>query len=75
MSNGVNHVYSAIFQSDIVVTYEAKERAIKSLGLRIERHLVEVGFHPHVIVPYKVVKTPPRKLIVLTICFELCKEE
>ena len=48
MSNEVNPAYSAVFQSDIVATYEAKERAIKPLGLRIERHLDEVGFHTHV---------------------------
>ena len=36
-------------------------------------HLDEVGFHSHVIVPYKVMKTPPWKLIVPSICFELCK--
>ena len=29
MSNEVNPAYSAVFQSDIVATYEAKERAIK----------------------------------------------
>ena len=45
MSNEVNPAYSAVFQSDIVATYEAKARAIKPLGLRIERHLDEVGFH------------------------------
>ena len=31
MSNEVNPAYSAVFQSDIVATYEAKERAIKPL--------------------------------------------
>ena len=35
MSNEVNPAYSAVFQSDIVATYEAGERAIKPLGLRI----------------------------------------
>ena len=45
MSNEVNPAYSAVFQSNIVATYEAKERAIKPLGLRIERHLDGVGFH------------------------------
>ena len=73
MSNEVNPAYSAVFQSDIVATYEAKERAIKPLGLRIERHLDEVGFHTHVIAPYTVMKTPPWKLIVPTVCFDLCK--
>ena len=34
MSNEVNPAYSAVFQSDIVATYEANERAIKPLGLR-----------------------------------------
>ena len=34
MCNEVNPAYSAVFQSDIVATYEAKERAIKPLGLR-----------------------------------------
>ena len=64
MSNEVNSAYSAVFQSDIVATYEAKESAIKPLGLRIERHLDEVGFHTHVIALYTVMKTPPWKLIV-----------
>ena len=73
MSNEVNPAYSAVFQSDIVATYEAKERAIQLLGLRIERHLDEVGFHLYVIAPYKVMKTPPWKIIVPTICFDLCK--
>ena len=73
MSNEVNPAYSAVFQSDIVATYEAKEMAIKPLGLRIERHLDEVGFHTHVIAPYTVMKTPPWKLIVPTVCFDLCK--
>ena len=73
MSNEVNPAYSAVFQSDIVATYEAKERAIKPLGLRIERHLDEVDFHTHVIAPYTVMKTPPWKLIVPTVCFDLCK--
>ena len=71
-SNEVNPAYSAVFQSDIVATYE-EERAIEPLGLRIERHLDEVGFHTHVIAPYTVMKTPPRKLIVSTVCFDLCK--
>ena len=73
MSNEVNPAYSAVFQSDIVATYEAKERAIKPLGLRIERHLDGVGFHTHVIAPYTMMKTPPWKLIVPTVCFDLCK--
>ena len=73
MSNEVNPAYSAVFQSDIVATYEAKVRAIKPLGLRIERHLDGVGFHTHVIAPYTVMKTPPWKLIVPTVCFDLCK--
>ena len=73
MSNEVNPAYSAVFQSDIVATYESKERAIKPLGLRIERHLDGVGFHTHVIAPYTVMKTPPWKLIVPTVCFDLCK--
>ena len=73
MSNEVNPAYSAVFQSDIVATFEAKERAIKPLGLRIERHLDGVGFHTHVIAPYTVMKTPPWKLIVPTVYFDLCK--
>ena len=73
MCNEVNPTYSAVFQSDIVATYEAKERAIKPLGLTIEGHLDEVGFHTHVIAPYTVLKTPPWKLIVPTVCFDLCK--
>ena len=73
ISNEVNPAYSAVFQSDIVATYGAKERAIKPLGLRIERHLDELGFHTHVISPYMVMETPPWKLIVPTVCFDLCK--
>ena len=73
MSNEVNPAYSAVFQSDIVATYEAKERTINPLGLRIERHLDKVGFHTHVITPYTVMKTPPWKLIVPSVCFDLCK--
>ena len=73
MSNEVNPAYSAVFQSNIVATYEAKERAIKPLGLRIEKHLDGVGFHSHVIAPYTVMKTPPWKLIVPTVYFDLCK--
>ena len=68
MSNDVNPDHSAAFRSDIVDTNEAKVKAIKPLGLRIERHLDEVGLHPHVIAPYKVMK-----LIVPTVCFDLCK--
>ena len=64
MSNEVNPAYSAVFQSDM---------AIKPMGLRIERHLDEVGFHTHGIAPYTVMKTPPWKLIVPTVCFDLCK--
>ena len=73
MSNEINPAYSAVFQSDIVATYEAKERAIKLLGLRIGRHLDEVGFHTHVIALYKVMKTPPWMPIVLIVCIDLCK--
>ena len=69
----MSNSYSAVFQSDIVANYEAKESAIKPLGLRIERHLDEVGFQTHVIAPYTVMKTPPWKLIVPTVCFDLCK--
>ena len=36
-------------------------------------HLDEVGVHTNVIAPYKVMKTPPWKLIVPTVCFDLCK--
>ena len=50
-----------------------KERTIKPLGLRIERHLDGVGFHTDVIAPYTVLKTPPWKLNVPTVCFYLCK--
>ena len=71
MSSGVNLDYSAVFQSDIAATYAAKD--VEPLVLRIERHLDGVCFHPHVITPYKVMKTPPWKLIVHCICFELCK--
>ena len=31
------------------------------------------GFHTHVIAPYTVMKTPPWKLIIPTVCFDLCK--
>ena len=73
MSNGVNPAYSAVFQSDIAATYETKERAIKPMGFRIERHLDGVGFHTHVIAPYTVMKIPPWKPIVPIVCFDLCK--
>ena len=73
MSNEVNPAYSAGFQSDIIATYEVKEKAIKPLGLMIEWHLDDVVFHTHVIAPYKVMKTPPWKLIVPNVCFDLCK--
>ena len=45
-----------VFQSNIVATYAVKEKVIKPLGLRIERHLDKVDFHVHVISPYKVMK-------------------
>ena len=73
MSNEINPAYSAVFQSDIVVAYEVRERDNKPFGLRIERHLEEVSFHTHVIAPYTVMKSPPWKLIVQTVCFDLCK--
>ena len=73
MSSEVNPAYSAVFQFDIIATYEVKERAIKPLGLRIERHLDEVGFHTHVIAPYTVMKTLPWKLIIPTVWFDLFK--
>ena len=73
MSNEVNPVYSAVFQSDIVATYEAKKGLSKPLGLRIGRHLDDLGFHTHVIAPYPVIKTPPWKLIKPTVCFDLYK--
>ena len=73
ISNEVNPAYSSVFQSDFIATDEAKERAIKPLGLRIERHLDEVGFHTHVITPYKVMKTPLWNVIVPSVCFDLCK--
>ena len=69
MSNEVNHAYLY----NIMATYEAKENTIKPLGLGIERHLDGVGFHPYVIAPYKVMKTLPWKLIVLNVCFNVCK--
>ena len=56
MSSEVNPAYSAVFQSDFIVTYEVKEMDIKPLGLRIERHLDGMGFQPHIIAPYKVMK-------------------
>ena len=43
MSNEVNHAYSAVSQSDIVATYETKERAIKPVGLRIALIYVNIG--------------------------------
>ena len=73
MSNEVNPAYLADFQSDIIATYEANEWTIKPLGLRIERYIDEVGFHTHVIAPFTVMKTPRWKLIVPTVCFDLCK--
>ena len=43
------------------------------MGLRIEKHLDEVGFYLHVIIPYTIMETPPWKRITTTICFESCK--
>ena len=34
---------------------------------------MEWVLHTHVIAPYMVMKTPPWKLIVPTVCFDLCK--
>ena len=59
MSIEVNPTYLAVFQYTIVATYEVKEKVVKPLGLRIWKHLDEVGFQPHVIAPYKVMQTPP----------------
>ena len=67
MSNEVNPAYLAVFQSNIVATYKAKERTITPLGFRIESHLDEVGFHTHVMAPYTVMKTLSWKLIVPTV--------
>ena len=73
MSNEINPTYSAVFQSDIITTYEEKENTIKPLKLRIKRHLDVVGFHTHVFAPYTVMKTLPWKLIIPTVCFDLCE--
>ena len=73
VSNDVRPAYLSVFQSDIVATCDAKERAIKPLGLGIERHLDEVYFHTHVIAPYSVMRAPQWKLVEPTVCFDLCK--
>ena len=73
MSDEVNPAYLSVFQTDFVASYEAKERALKPLGFRIGKQLDEVVFYIHVIAPYKVLKTPPWKLIVPTVCSDLCK--
>ena len=49
------------------------KRKKHTLGLRIEKHLDKVGFHPHVIAPYMIMKTLLWKLVVPTICFDVCK--
>ena len=58
---------------DNFVTLETSFRDAFVGHHRIERHLDELGFHTHVIALYKVMKTPPWKLIIPSICFELCK--
>ena len=50
-----------------------KKGLSNNLGLRGEKHLDKMGFHPHVITPYNVMKTPPWTLIVPTVCFDVCK--
>ena len=59
MSNEVNPAYSSVFLSDIVAIYEAKEKAIKPLELRVEIYLDEGALHPHAIAPYKIMTSPP----------------
>ena len=44
-------------------TIKVYDYVMKPLGFRIQRHLDEVGFHTHVISPYKLRETTPWKLI------------
>ena len=74
MSNERNPAYPIIFQPHDRALYENKEKAIKPLGLRVEKHLDEVGFHPHMIAPSKLTSTPPWTFIVPDVCFDLCHE-
>ena len=75
MSNERNPAYPVVFQPQYRALYENKEKAIKPLGLRVEKHLDEVGFHPHMIAPSKVTSTPPWKFIVPDVRFDLCKHK
>ena len=75
MSNERNPAYPVVFQPQYRALYENKEKAIKPLGLRVEKHLDEMGFHPHMIAPSKVTSTPPWKFIVPDVCFDLCKHK
>ena len=75
MSNERNPAYPVVFRPQYRALYENKEKVIKPLGLRVEKHLDEVGFHPHMIAPSKVTSTPPWKIIVPDVCFDLCKHK
>ena len=75
MSNARNPAYPVVFQLQYRSLYENKEKNIKPSGLRVEKHLDEVGFHPHMIAPDKVTSTPLWKFMVPDICFDVCKHK
>ncbi len=73
MSDEANPANPVVFQPSLVATYESKPNAIRPLGLRITNQLDEVGFHPHMIAPFKTSKIPPWTMAVPNVCFDLCK--
>ena len=70
MANEENPAYQDVFEPSYRALYDAKERAIKPLGLRIDEALDSVGFSPDMIAQIHVSRIPPWKCIVPTICFD-----
>ena len=75
MSKARNPAYPVVFQLQYRALYENKEKTIKPLRLRVEKHLDEVEFYPHMIAPDKVTSTPLWKFMVPDICFDVCKHK
>ena len=71
MSNERNPAYPVVFHPQnnlkLLFIYENKEKAIKPLGLRVEKHLDEVGFHPHMVAPCRLSSTPPWKFVLICV--------
>ena len=67
MSNARNPAYPVVFHPQYRALYDNKEKAIKPLGLRVEKHLDEVGFHPYMVAPCRVSSTPPWKFVLICV--------